>query len=289
MKVFREILYHALHTFSRPAARGLPVLGLVLASPALAGAPAPAPAPGLLRSALFEFGAGDRLEDSGRMVVTGGRFGRTEHFEVVRRADGGWTLTSVTVGDGDSYRVEGRWKYTAAHEAQAVTGRGTYGGEPAGIEISGGRPGATIAVTRAGRERVTKAPCEQGCLVDMSPSALPMFTMARLQRGAGPQVFRWIGQSLLADEALLDGTAEIRPLGEADFTAAGTRVRVRQFAFVETLKNATTGATFSIGFNLYVDPDDRPLAFAIGATTVGVRAGYEGLVEAIPARIPALP
>lgn len=281
-----QILYHALHTFSRPAVRGLPVLGLVFAilPPALAGAPAPAP--GVLRSALFEFGAGDRLEDSGRMVVTGGRFGRTEHFEVVRRADGGWTLTSVTVGD--SYRVEGRWKYTAAHEAQAVTGRGTYAGEPAGIEISGGRPGATIAVTRAGRERVTKATCEAGCLVDMAPSALPMFTMTRLRRGPGPQRFNWIGQSLLADEVLLDGTAEIRPLGEASFTAGGTRVRVRQFAFVETLKNATTGATFSIGFNLYVDPDDRPLAFAIGATTVGVRAGYEGLVEAIPARIPAV-
>jgi hypothetical protein len=281
-----DFLYHALHTFSRPAVGWLPVLALAMAGVPPAMAEAPAPAPGLVRSALFEFGAGDRLEDSGRMVVTGGRFGRTEHFEVVRRADGGWTLTSVTVGDGDSYRVEGRWKYTADHKAQAVTGRGAYQGQSVGIDISGGRPGASVVVTQAGRERVVTAPCEQGCLVDMAPSALPMFTMTRLQRGEGPQTFRWIGQSLIADEVLLDGTTEIRKLGEADFTAGGRSVRVRQFAFVETLKNATTGATFRIGFNLYVDPDDRPLAFAIGASTIGERAGYEGLVKAIPAQIP---
>jgi len=54
-------------------------------------------------SALFEFGPGDRLEDAGRMVLSGGRFRRTEHFEVVRRAEDGWTLTSVTVGECDSY------------------------------------------------------------------------------------------------------------------------------------------------------------------------------------------
>lgn len=281
-----DFLYHALHTFSRRAAGALPVIALALVAVPPAGAETPAPAPGLIRSALFEFGGGDRLEDSGRMVVTGGRFGRTEHFEVVRRADGGWTLTSVTVGDGDSYRVEGRWKYTADHKAQAVTGRGTFQGQPAGIDISGGRPGASIAVTQAGRERVVTAPCEQGCLVDMAPSALPMFSMTRLYRGDGLQMFRWIGQSLIADEVLLDGTTEIRKLGEADFTAGGRSVRVRQFAFVETLKNATTGATFRIGFNLYVDSDDRPLAFAIGASTVGERAGYEGLVKAIPAQIP---
>jgi hypothetical protein len=221
------------------------------------------------------------------MVVTGGRFGRTEHFEVVRRADGGWTLTSVTIGDGDSYRVDGRWKYDGQEKAQAVTGRGSYQGQPVGIDISGGRPGATVVVTQAGKERVVTAPCEQGCLVDMAPSALPMFTMTRLYgSGDGPRTFRWIGQSLIADEVLLDGTTEIRKLGEGDFTAGGKAIRVRQFAFVETLKNATTGATFRIGFNLYVDGDDRPLAFAIGASTVGERAGYEGLTRALPPKIP---
>jgi hypothetical protein len=283
-----EFLYHALHTFSRRAALAAPALGLAMAGALPARADTPPPAPGLVRSALFEFGTGDRLEDSGRMVVTGGRFGRTEHFEVVRRADGGWTLTSVTVGDGDSYRVEGRWKYAADHLAQAVTGRGAYQGQAVGIDISGGRPGASIVVTRGGRERVVTAPCEQGCLVDMAPSALPMFTMTRLYRGGGSQTFRWIGQSLIADEVLLDGTTEIRKLGEADFTAGGRAVRVRQFAFVETLKNATTGATFRIGFNLYVDPEDRPLAFAIGSSTIGERSGYEGLVKSMPAQIPEI-
>jgi hypothetical protein len=280
------ILYHALHTYSRSWVPALLLAGAVLA-PLRAPAEVPVPAPGLVRSALFEFGAGDRLEDAGRMVVTGGRFGRTEHFEVVRRADGGWTLTSVTVGDGDSYRVEGRWKYDGQERAQAVTGRGSYQGQPVGIDISGGRPGATVVVTQQGKERVVTAPCEQGCLVDMAPSALPMFTMTRLYGAAeGPRAFRWIGQSLIADEVLLDGTTEIRKLREGDFAAGGKTVRVRQFAFVETLKNATTGATFRIGFNLYVDAADRPLAFAIGSSTVGERAGFEGLTRTLPPQIP---
>lgn len=279
-------LYHALHTYSRPPALALLLAAVVLGPPAVAAELPPA-APGLVRSGLFEFTTGDRLEDAGRMVVTGGRFGRTEHFEVVRRADGGWTLTSVTIGDGDSYRVEGRWKYDGEDHAQAVTGRGSYQGQPVGIDISGGRPGASVVVTQGGKERVVIAPCEQGCLVDMAPSALPMFIMTRLfGAGDAPRSFRWIGQSLIADEVLLDGTTEISKLGEGDFTAGGKTMRVRQYSFVETLKNATTGATFRIGFNLYVDAADRPLAFAIGSSTVGERAGYEGLTRALPPRIP---
>jgi hypothetical protein len=64
---------------------------------------------------------------------------------------------------------------------------------------------------------------------------------------------------------------------------------VRQYAFVETLKNESTGAIFQLAFNLYVAADDdRPLAFAIGSSTVGERAGFEGITRALPPRIPAI-
>jgi hypothetical protein len=265
--------------------------GLLLAACSAGGLRSgpPAPAPGLERSALFRFGPGDRLEDSGRMVVPTGRFARTEHFEVVRRADGGRTVTSVIIDAAGSYRVEGRWTWDAREQALTGSGTGAYGGEPISVDLRGG-PDARIAVTRGGQTRTTSAPCD-ACLIDMTPSTQPMFALTRRygREAAGEKTFRWIAQSLLADEILLDGRTEVNKLGDATFQSPGGPVAVRQYAFVETLKNETTGAIFQLAFNLYVGADDdRPLAFAIGGGTVGERAGFEGITRAIPAKIPAV-
>ncbi len=278
---------------SVPAATLAAVIGLAVAACTTAGngsAEAPPPAAGIERSSLFSFAAGDRLEDAGRMVVAGGRFARTEDFEVVRRADGGRTVTSVIVADGNAYRVEDRWHSDAAGQSGAATGIGSYAGTPARIEISGGGPGARISVRSGDREQTRVAPCPEGCFVDMTPSTLPMFSMTRRYGldAAGPRTYRWIGQSLLADETLLDGTTEIRKLRAGDFAAAGGTVRVHQYAFVETLRNEATGKTFQVAFNLYVDGEHRPLAFAIGSATVGERVGYAGLTKALPPEIPAV-
>ncbi len=87
---------------------------------------------------------------------------------------------------------------------------------------------------------------------------------------------------------LPDGIAEIEKLGDAEFVAAdGTWLRVRQFAFVETLRDETSGRSFRVPFDLYVDQTHRPLAFAIGSSTIGERVGLEGITEAIPVRMPA--
>jgi hypothetical protein len=276
-----------------PAAALAAVMGLGVAACTTAGnrsAEAPPPAAGIERSSLFSFAAGDRLEDAGRMVVAGGRFARTEHFEVVRRADGGRAVTSVIVAAGNAYRVEGRWDSDAREQAGAATGLGSYAGVPAHIEISGGGPGARIRVRSGTTDQTRVAPCPEGCLVDMTPSTLPMFTLTRRYgfADAGIRSYRWIGQSLLADETLLDGTTEVRKLRAADFAAPGGTVRVHQYAFVETLRNEATGKTFQMAFNLYVDGEHRPLAFAIGSSTVGERVGYEGITRAIPPEVPAV-
>lgn len=269
------------------------VIGLATAGCTASGSGAAAPPPpaaGIERSSLFRFAAGDRLEDAGSMVVAGGRFARTEHFEVVRHADGGRTVTSVIVAAGNAYRVEGRWESDARERAGAATGLGSYAGVPARVEISGGAPGARIRVRSGTTDQTRVAPCPDGCLVDMTPSTLPMFTLTRRYgfADAGTRSYRWIGQSLLADETLLDGTTEVRKLRAADFTAPGGPVRVHQYAFVETLRNEATGKTFQMAFNLYVDDAHRPLAFAIGSSTVGERVGYEGITRAIAPEVPAV-
>jgi hypothetical protein len=79
------------------------------------------------------------------ITVTGGPFARTEAFEVVRRADGGRTITSVTNGNGGAYRVEGRWTYDAAEKAQAAQGLGRYGASPVSVDIRVAAPQASIA------------------------------------------------------------------------------------------------------------------------------------------------
>jgi len=276
---------------SAPAGARAGLALLVLLLPGLPRADTPAPAEGVIRSELFEFSAGDRIVDSGIMNVVSPRMPRSEHFEIVRHPDGARTLTSVTLGgpDGDAYRVEGRWRYGPDDSALAARGIGVYEGTPVTVEISGGGPGAKLSVVRDGERRTDVADCASGCLVDMAPSALAMFTMTRrYQDEAGePQRFRWIGRALTFDQVLLDGVAEIRKLGETEYDAGGSAETVQQYAFVERLRDEKTGRVSRIGFNLYVTEDQRPLAFAIGSSTVGERVGYEGLTEAIPPRIPS--
>jgi len=251
---------------------------------------APAPADGVVRSEVFQFAPGDQLKDTGVLVVTGGRFDRTEAFEVVRTADGGRRVTSVIIGAGDSYRVHARWDYAADASAVLASGRGQYGGNPVGIEISAAAGVATITLTDEDIETVHTAACGADCLLDMAPSALPMFTMTRRYDEArgGPQVFRWVARSLITDQVLLDGSAEIRLLGDFEFVQDGRRSLVKQFVFIETIKNEASGEYFKVAFNLYVSADHRPLAFATASSTLGERAGYKGITSALPKQIPQL-
>ena len=250
----------------------------------------PTPDPiGIERSELFGLDAGDRVEDTGRLVVTGGRFDRVEDFEVVRTADGGRVISSVVTGAGDSYRVQGNWEYLADEQALAATGIGKYKGGPVMVNIQTNDGSAALRVTGA-RDNEHVTPCDSDCLIDMSPSALPMFTMTRRYDEArgGAQSFDWIARSLIADQVLLEATAAIEKLGEFVFDQNGRQIVVMQYAFVETMKDEASGKTFQGAFNLYTTADHRPLAFATGGKTVGERMGYEGITAALPPKIPAL-
>ncbi|HYN78141.1 MAG TPA: hypothetical protein VES73_10155 [Lamprocystis sp. (in: g-proteobacteria)] len=252
--------------------------------PNACAADAPPPAAGVERSRLFAFADGDRLEDAGVIVVKGGRFARTEAFEEVRRADGGRTLTSTTAAADGSYRVEGRWTYDADELALSAHGLGSYGGTPANVDITAAPPAATIAVVTNGAERQVTAPCDP-CLIDMSPSALPMFTMTRRydQARGGVQTFHWIGRGLIQDIALTEGHADLLKVRTAQIPGPdGAPVTVNQYRFVETLKDSTSGRELQLAFNLYVDGANRPLGFAMQKGTAGMRTGYDDLTARMP-------
>ena len=248
----------------------------------------PPPAPGVERSRLFRFSDGDRLEDAGLILVDGGAFSRSESFESVRRADGGRTLSSVIVAADGSYRVEGRWTYDADETAQAAQGLADYGGVPATVTIRVADAVATITVSGdAVAERQVTAPCPS-CLIDMSPSALPMFTMTRRYDAVqgGVQSFDWIGRGLTHDVELTEVRAELRKLRGGELSGPdGAMVAVAQYHFVETFKDPGTGRSIQIPFNLYVDGAQRPLGFAcraMGTTAIGIRSGFADLAQRMP-------
>jgi hypothetical protein len=251
----------------------------------LAGVPPPAPE--FERSRLFRCADGDRIEDAGVIVVAGGLFSRTESFESVRRVDGGRTVTSVIVGSSGTYRVEGRWTYRTDETAQAATGLANYGGTPATVDISLTDTVATIRVCRDTAMHHDIAPCHS-CLIDLAPSALPMFAMTRLYDPAqgAVQSFDWIGRGLVQDSVLTDGRADLRKLRNAVVPGPdGALMTVAQYHFQETLKDPSTGRVIRISFNLYVDGLQRPLGFgcrAMGTNAIGLRSGYEDLVERMP-------
>jgi hypothetical protein len=250
----------------------------------------PAPVDGLIRSELFDFEPGDKIVDSGVMEVTGGNFNRNEDFELVQHADGSRVLTSVITGADDIYQVQGFWDFSADGRSRAAGGIGIYDGQPVNVEIIRVDGMATLRVSGAAKA-LHRAWCNDACLIDMSPSGVAMFMMIRRYDEArgGPQTFQWVGRSLIVDQVLLDGSAELRKLGDFIFEQAERRVPVKHFVFVETLKDESTGKVFQAAFNLYTTSDHRPLAFATRGGTVGERRGYAGITRSIPPVFPAKP
>jgi hypothetical protein len=237
----------------------------------------------LERSSLFALGQGDRVMDAGVMVVQGGSSPRSEFFEVVRQSDGGRQLTSLIEAADGSYRVEGRWRWSADGAALSARGIGDYQGKPVEIEIRTKGGSARIAARIDGEPAEATAPCDP-CLIDMAPSTLPMFSMTRLydDTQGGVQRFHWIGRSLVRDEVLTDGAVDLWRVRRGEFVDAdGHSIQLSQYAFTETLTDSATGRELQLDFNLYVDREHRPLGFAMRRAT-GFRRGFEALAEQMP-------
>ncbi len=237
------------------------------------------------RSSLFELAVGDRLEDSGVFTVAIGASARTEAFEIVRRVDGGRVVTSITTRTAagvSNFPAEGRWTYDANERAVSAVGKTRYGDTPAYIEIVAAPPIVRITVEAGAVKRTIPAPCDPDCLIDFSPSALPMFTMTRqydTDRG-GIQTFNMVGQGLFSDSPLLGSSLQIEVLERDTITTPeGGDLDVLQYVVAPDLSMRPVRG---FEFNLWVDADHRPLAFDMPGETRGIRDGFAFVVDALP-------
>lgn len=259
------------------------------AAQAVDGAVARATDGAVERSSLFSLKPADVIEDAGVITITSGNSARTESFESVRHSDGTRTITSVITsypadrptGPDHEYRVEGRWVYDVNGVTTNAYGLGVYSSLLAEVEITARRPRAAISVSVGDQDRTVSVPCGQDCLIDLSPSVMAMFTVTRQfdVDSKESKSFNWIGQALNVDRALTEGGGStvrlhaLHPFGD---------LKVLQFLFFETLPGDDYAAPLEAAFNLYVDADHRPLAFATSRGTTAVRSGYENVMELFP-------
>jgi len=255
----------------------LPIIAILVASASVSGPQASlAPATDV------------EVIDHGTMIVTGGAAGRRETFEILRRADGGRTiLSTITAADG-SYRAQGRWDYDAEERALSASGRGLHDGEPVTIDILAAPPAATLRIEQAGGEvRTFHAPCKPRCLIDMTPSALPMFTMTRLYdyETGGQQAFAWIGYSLNRNMRLIDGTVDLEFVKDVSVTwPSGEKLVLRHFVWDEILIEDVSKKRFQMHANFWTDEAHRPIKFTIGPKLSGIREGFEAVDDQLIAQ-----
>jgi hypothetical protein len=231
--------------------------------------------------------AGATAIDSGVFVVASGPSAREETFEFVRRPDGGYTsLNTITAANG-SYRVNGRFDYDAQWNIAAVHGVGLHDGIPVQIALLRQDGRVRIEVAGKGKPVRSVATCNPTCLIDMAPSATPMFTMTRHYDFAtgGEQEFLWAGQDLVRPQALSDDRVRIVFKGEDVVQRGiGPALTLRHFAFLETIPQPG-GSPYMLSFDIWTDMEHRPLAFRVrppgssAVGTVGLRKGFEDLRE----------
>jgi PAS domain-containing protein len=249
----------------------------------------------LLASSLVLAGVGDTtLLDSGTFVVRdAGPFSRSESFEVLRRGAAGYTIVNTITSATGRYRVQARFDFDAGWRAVSAQGVGLYDGRAVEITLLPTRPIATIRVAplqdAAPAAQQLGARCDPDCLLDMSPSILPMFVMTRhydFSRG-GVQDFRWVGQDLDQRRTANGNIAALSYAGERELQRAdGRTLRVRHFTFVESIP-LPQGGEFRMNFDLWTDTDHAPIAFRARSPNgrpegiVGVRSSHEDLRPAL--------
>jgi hypothetical protein len=238
--------------------------------------------------------SGVAIVDTGTFVVTdAGPFDRHETFEVLRRRDGGYTLVNSITATNGAYRVQGRFDFDGAWNAQNAVGIGLYKERPVAIAMrrSGKRVDITVTPvdgTDPAPQRLTSA-CDPSCFIDMSPAILPMFVMTRhydLAKG-GEQRFLWAGQDLDQGRTADGNVVQLRFAGQrAVRRAGGAELQVRHFTFVESIPLPQGGA-FKMNFDLWTDLEHAPLAFRAQSPggrpggIFGIRRGHEDLRDAL--------
>ncbi len=206
-----------------------------------------------------------RLLDEGTLLIRGGvpMFDRDEHFRIEALA-GGYRIRSEIASLDGSYRFDCRFDYGPDWLPRVARATGRRQAGPLQVSITAGE-GAAVLEIREGEEapvsRVLDLP--PACLIDLEPSALPMWAMTRRYDRAreGTQQFQWLGRSLTRDLVLEGGRTALARVA-ADAAA-------EHFEFSEELPTPD-GELFRVEFKLATSAAGWLQSFEVqaGATQV---------------------
>jgi hypothetical protein len=215
--------------------------------------------------------------DAGVLEMRGGGpiHDRDEQFLIEAIGGGGFRIrTRIAPLDG-RYEIDADMHYGPDWLPHSLRGVSRAAGAEHSVEIV--RRGDHALLTLLGDDAAPvtqRLPLAPDTLMDLEPSALPMWAMTRRygRSRRGTQTFRWIGRSLLRDltlEAL-----------EVPLTLVRQEATGDMFEFSETYA-APGGASFTVDFTLSTDQLGRLQRFTVGAGTrqvVGVRRPTPGTV-----------
>lgn len=232
----------------------------------------------------------DAIVDQGSIIVDGaGGFSRVEDFVIFKTPDSGYKIMSNITADDGSYNASASWTYDKDWRALKASARSMAKGVERKIEMR--RNGNIVTMNRRTMttDNITAddftAACGDDCLMDMTPAVLPMSIMARRFDNAkgGPQVFKWVGLSLINDQVLTDGQATISRQKSLTVKGIGD---VTHWRFVEDLKGPG-GQPFQMNAHLWTDAQGHLRKFGMGRTpspsTIGVRQTDEDVSAQMPA------
>ncbi len=238
------------------------------------------------------------LLDAGVFLVSGPpQVAREEVFEILRRPDGGVTLLATTTMADGAMRVMSRYDYDARWHALSGAGRGLYDDEAVNIHLNAVAGGVAIQVHGEATVVDARIACASDCLINMAPSASPMFVMTRRydRVKAGTQTFQWAAQDLSRARTSPDNqTAELRLRSEVTLKRAdSSSLTIRAYEMVERIPTPD-GGVFVMEFDLWTDDADRPMGFRINRVggrsstsgAVGFRRGFEDIREQLAPTTP---
>lgn len=219
-----------------------------------------------------------RLLDEGCLQIRGGSamFDRDERFRIEALDDGYRIESEIAALDG-SFRFQCVFDYDRAWLPRGA--RATGSGPGGALEVSlVPREGVALLEVRAGdaapASRVLALP--SGCLVDLEPSALPMWAMTRRYDRArdGIQHFQWVGRSLTRGLVLEGGRTALalRP-AEGDG---------EHFEFTEELPGPD-GQAYRVDFRLVNSADGWFESFEVLGRGFSVRGARTPIADHVQA------
>jgi hypothetical protein len=226
----------------------------------------PVPAPvwqGMSRSA--------RLLDAGTLQIRGGSpmFDRDEQF-CIETLEEGYRIHTQIVALDHSYDFCCLFEYSADWLPRAASAEGRRAGGAFEVSIVQHEGTAMLEVREQGGDSSSRElALPPGCLIDLEPSALPMWAMTRRydRARAGVQHFQWVGRSLTRDLVLEGGRTALALLhSDGQGEDEGER-----FEFTEELPGVN-GTPFRIDFKLATSAAGWLESFEVHAGATRVRA-----------------